>query len=362
MDVDFSTPVSDAGVADIRLVGKPPPESPDVVEQMLAQLAWTLRQEEITALRLNISGEQITLPRGASEFDVDSAPDYNPTGSQANNALHGLRDGQLVSGNRDGLSPVSGPFGARDRRLRSVAVSIDGGTAAAVSKDGRRLLLAPVREPSSGEPPTRVTTRIEGATDLLTPAWDFSGRLWVVDHTRNGARVSYLENGRTQELDVPDVSGRQVTSFLVSRDGTRFVAVVRTRPPGVQGTVDELRVGRIEVPETSRTLRALDTEQIPLGDTEALPIKDIAWTSTTTIAVLSTVTQDQLYSVQTVAVDGAPTDTSAKSIRGEVIGLAGTPVPESRQYAVTPTSLIDLYTQTTAFLEEPVVSSLGYVG
>ncbi len=64
MDVDLSTPVSDEGVADIRLVGTQP-ASPDVIEKMLAQLAWTLRQEDITALRLTVSGQAVRLPGGA---------------------------------------------------------------------------------------------------------------------------------------------------------------------------------------------------------------------------------------------------------------------------------------------------------
>ena len=138
MALDFSTPVSDDGVADIRLVGTtPPPDSPDAIEKMLAQLAWTLRQEEITALRLTISDEEIRLPGGVSEYDVDSAPQYTPTGYQASYALHGLRDGLLVAGTREELVPVAGPFGVEDSHLRSVAVSIDGERAAGVSQDGQ---------------------------------------------------------------------------------------------------------------------------------------------------------------------------------------------------------------------------------
>jgi hypothetical protein len=359
MALDFSTPVSDAGVADIRLVGTtPPPDSPDAIERMLAQLAWTLRQEEITALRLTISDEEIRLPGGVSQFDVDSAPQFTPTGYQASYALHGLRNGLLVAGTREELVPVAGPFGVEDHHLRSVAVSIDGERAAGVSKDGRRVLVAAAREPSSG-----VATVVTGGTDLLNPAWDAAGRLWVVDRTRNGAVVSYLERGRTHVLDVPDVSGKQVRSFLVSRDGTRFVAVVRTRQPDLPDvTVDQLRVGRLALQDVNtQEIEVGETEQIGLGS-EQPRIKDIAWTSTTTIAVLSTIST-KLYSVQTVAIDGAPTDTTSTSISDDdVAGLAGTPVPDSRQYAVTANSLIDLPTLTQTFLGDTPVVSLGYVG
>ena len=362
MEVDLSAPVSDEGVADIRLIGGEPPDSLDATEKMLAQLAWTLRQEEITALRLTIEGQPVRLPGGVREFDVDSAPEFNPTGFQASYALHGLVDDRLVGGNREGLLPVTGPFGTKAQRIRSVAVSIDGETAAAVSEDGRRVIVGPVRDAGTGEPSTGIITRLTGATDLLTPAWDYAGRLWVVDRTASGAKVRYLEDGRPQVLRVPNVSGRQVTSFLVSRDSTRFVAVVRTRQPGVAGTLDELRVGRIEVPANGGRLQAQGTERIPLGGTDRLPIKDIAWTSTTTIAALGTVTRDELYSVQTVAVDGAPTDTSPTPVNGAVTGLAGTPVPESRQYAVTLTSMIGIPSLTPTYLGGAEISSLGYVG
>lgn len=367
--LEFSTPVSDAGVADIRLAGSaPPPDSPDAIEKMLAQLAWTLRQEEITALRLTISDQEIRLPGGVSQFDVDSAPQYTPTGYQASYALHGLRDGLLVAGTREQLVPVAGPFGVQDHRLRSVAVSLDGELAAGVSKDGRRVLVAAAREqsivePSLEAPPSGVVTVLEGGTDLLNPAWDFAGRLWLVDRTATGAEVKYIERGRTHVLEVPDVSGKQVTSFLVSRDATRFVAVVRTRQPGLPGvTVDELRVGRLELQDANtQVIKALETEPISLG-AEQPRVKDIAWTSTTSLAVLSTIEEGILYSVQTVAVDGAPTDTTSTNISGDVTGLAGTPVPDSRLYAVTPTRLVDLPTLTETSLGDSPIESLGYVG
>lgn len=371
MDLDFSTPVDDRGVADIRLIGKPPPESPEAIEKMVAQLAWTLRQEKIAAFRLTISDQEMSLPGGVSEFDVDSAPGYNPTGADANFALFGLRDGLLVSGTREGLAPVAGPFGVTLYGLRSVAVSVDGETAAGVSEDGRRVLVAAVREPSTDEPPIGgptvtegprgVSTVVEGAVSLLPPAWDFAGRLWLVDRTSDGAVVSYLEDGRARVVDVPDVSDHNVTAFLVSRDATRFVAVVRTHRPGMTAPVDQLRVGRIEALEGG-DLRVRSTEAITLGDIDEPWIKDITWTSTTTIAVLRTLDEGELYSVQTVAVDGAPTDTSPTTIGGDVSGLAGTPVPDGRQYVVTPTSLIDIPTLATIHLDDAEFASVGYVG
>lgn len=370
MDVDLSTPVSDEGVADIRLINAPPPASPETIEKMLAQLSWTLRQEDISALRLTISGEEIRLPGGVSEFDITTAHEYAPTGYRASLGLHGLRGGLLVSEDREKrgeLVPVTGPFGVRPRPLRSVTVSIDGSTAAAISRDGHRVLLAPVSQ-LSPDSPGAVTAVLSAANNLLRPAWDFSGRLWLVDRTSAGAKVMYVEPGEEQvrTLEVPDVSGQQVADFLISRDGTRFVAVVRTPLPENRGTIDQLRAGRIAVPEAGGTLQALATEQLPLGGAEPLRLEDIAWNSTTTIAALSAAERGQLYSVQTVAVDGAPTDTSPTSIAGNVTGLACTPLAGENQYAVTRTSMIDIPTGTEVQFgganDGSEVTSLDYVG
>lgn len=355
LSVELGVPVSDDGVADIQLDGAAPPQSADVVEMMLAQLAWTLRQEDITSLRLSFSGQEVRLPGGVSEFGVDSAPEFSPAGYQTSKALFGLSGGVLVSGNREELKPVDGPLG-HQRPVREVGVSLDGTTAAAVSNDGHRLVLAPVGSESSIGVPNRVVTVVDHATDLLPPAWDFANRLWLVDRGPDGAEVSYLDADRDRRrLHVPDVSGERVTSFVVSRDGTRFVAVVR-----VDGA-DQLRVGRIVVQDSSRVLRVLPTEEISLDGVGGSWIKDIAWTSTTTIAVLSFVDRG-LFDVQTVAVDGAPSETSSVSVGGRVIGLAGTPAPDSRQYAVTPDGLIDLTTTPATQFLEPEVSTLNYVG
>jgi hypothetical protein len=355
LSVELSVPVSREGVADIELEGAEAQQSPAVVEKMLAQLAWTLRQEDITSLRLSISGQEVPLPGGVGEFGVDSAPEYAPTGYRTSKALFGIRDGVLVSGDRDDLAPVGGPLGREPAGIRAVAVSLGGATAAVVREDGRRVLLAPVGEEAKFEGPGGISTIAEGGSDFLPPAWDFAERLWLVDRRAGRAEVSYVDGDlQRRTLDVPGVTGQRVKSFLVSRDGTRFVAVVR------QDDADQLRVGRILAQDNTRVLRALRTETISLDGVDGSLIKDIAWTSTTTIAVLSSV-DHELFDVQTVAVDGAPTETSSVPISGRVIGLAGTPAPESRQYAVTRDSLIELTTLASHVLE-PEVASLGYVG
>ena len=80
---------------------------------------------------------------------------------------------------------------------------------------------------------------MSGGQDLLKPAWDVAGRLWLVDRRETGAVVSVVVDRRQRAVQISGVSGARVKPFLVSRDGTRLVAVVR----GPKG--DQLVVSRI---------------------------------------------------------------------------------------------------------------------
>lgn len=357
LQVELSVPVSDAGVADIRLEGAPAPRSQDVVDRMLAQLAWTLGQEGITAVRLNIAGEEIrasgapTSSDGA--YDVDRAPQVDPAGANASTSLFGLSGGRLVSGTVEGaLTPASGPFGTRPSGLRAVSVDPDGEVAAGVTLDGTRVLVAPVSAPAAEEQvePEEVAV----GTDLLPPAWDFDGRIWLVDRTGSGVEVSYVSRGRQRVVQVPGVSGQQVSAFTVSRDGTRFVAVVR----GANG--DEVRVGRVVLRDARAVARVLPATSID-AETGQGRIVDLAWTSTTTLAALTPVALRERYEVRSLGVDGAPTVSDTTSVNGAVLGLVGTPVPEQSVYAATAASLFDLTTLTSRVFEGPIIS-LGYAG
>ncbi|GEP38733.1 lipoprotein LpqB [Nocardioides psychrotolerans] len=358
LSVGLSVPVSDEGVAEISLVGEAGAQNPEVVEKILAQLTWTLRQEpSIRAVRLAIGGEQVRLPGGVSEYGVDDAPDYDPTGYQSSRLLYGLRDGLLVSGEPDALSPADGPLGLEDFGLRSVSVNLPATSAAGVSADGTSILLAPVREVAGEVGEDTVEQVVSGATDLLPPSWDFTDRLWLVDRATEGARVIFREGGALRPLVVPGVTGEDVRSFIVSRDATRFVAVVRTRG------VDRLQVGRIQVDFQGRVRRVVETRTLTFAEAEPLRVTDIGWTSATEVALLSQVVPGELFEVRTVAVDGAPAGTEALSttVNARVVALAGTPLEGGRQYAVTRDSLVDLSTGRVLGLGDRV-DSLDYVG
>jgi hypothetical protein len=147
-----------------------------------------------------------------------------------------------------------------------------------------------------------------------------------------------------------------VRAFLISRDGTRFVAVVRGRTGD-----DTIRAGRILFDDQGRVTGAGETREIALEGVDRARITDIAWTSPTSIFVvrpISGVTSE----VSTVPVDGAPAVSLSTSVSGRVLELAASPDGTSTPFAVTRDGLVDLDTgATTPFLDGPV-TSLKYVG
>ncbi len=359
LSAGLSVPVSADGVADVALTGDTGSLNGPTVERVLAQLAWTLRQDpQIEALRLSIDGRPIRLPGEVAEVDVGLGVEYDPSGDRPNPLLFGNRDGVLVSGPAQSLEPVAGPLGAEQYGIGAVAVNLDATRVAATSGGGRGLLLAPVDDQD-----TQVRQVVSGATSLLKPAWDFADRLWLVDRTPNGALVSYLDTDEdaatARAIQVPGVSGRRVRAFLVSRDGSRLVAVVR------RAGRDEIRVSRLRHDDQGRVLGA--TPSVPISwddDSGQLRIKDVGWQSPTSLVVLHRLAE-QLYEVRAISVDGSPADSDSLSttVRGQVVALVGSPVPTQRLYARTVSILTDLSSARPAPVAlDPGQESLGYVG
>jgi hypothetical protein len=349
----LSVPVTEDGVAQIDLEGYAGQLSEQASELMMAQLVWTLRQDPgIEALRVTIDGQQVTMPGGRTLIDVDDGAAYDPTGLQASSLLFGLRDGVLVSGVPDALSAVDGPMGTSQLGVRSVAVSLDASRAAAVSTAGDRILVSAVRGDSE-----RVEEQVSGAGNLLRPVWDFTGRLWYVDNAADGATVSHLGTRGPRALRVPGITGRDVSSLLVSRDGSRLVAVV-DRPQG-----DRIYVSRIRRDTGGRVTGATPARRIAWEGESGLRITDISWSSPTAVAVLHRVARE-LFQVRTLPVDGAPSgvDELLTTLPARVRALAGSPVTSESLYVVTTSSLYDPRAGSPSTRLDPSVTSLGYVG
>ncbi len=350
----LSVPVSEEGVAELSLRGYSGRLTPDASEQMLAQLAWTLRQEPtIEALRVSVGGRPITLSGGESLFDVDvQGAQYDPTVLEASTLLYGLRDGRLVSGPPDSLAPVTGPMGVSRLGVRSVAVDITADQVVGVSAGGDGLLLTSVRNESD-----RVESVVSGARRLLRPAWDFSDRVWLVDNGRGGARVSYLSGDLPVGVRVPGVTGRRVTHFTVSRDGSRLVAVVR------DARGDRVMISRIVHDAQGQVVRVQRADHIAWEGDSRLDVRDIGWSSATSVAVLHQLARE-LFQVRTISVDGSPPgpDSLLTTLPGKVTGLVSSPEQSESLFAITRSGLLDLTQDAPATALDPRLRSLDYVG
>lgn len=352
----LSVPITSAGIAEVSLVGDAAAIEPDTSQRILTQLIWTMRQEQrIRAVRLTIGDEDEGLTGAATQVNLDVGDAFDPTGALSSGDLFGLVDGRVVRGSIGSLLGTSGPMGINRLGVRSIGVNLTGERVAGVSGDGRSVLVGPV------DVEGRAVEVASGARDLLPPAWDFMDRIWLADRAVGGASISVVVGQQSpREIEVPGVSGHDVRHLLISRDGSRLVAVVRT-PKG-----DRILASRILHSEAGKVLRASRAVVLDfVPDAANLVIRDIGWRSPTAISVLTDITDD-LSQVETISVDGSPGDLGiegASRLRGGTRQLVSSPVQGAEVFAIAPEVVSDLTAP-----ERPIgplpdgLSSLTYVG
>jgi hypothetical protein len=334
----LSVPVSDDGQATITLEGDVGPVTAEDARLLVYQFAWTLQQDpSITSFSITLNGQPLTLSgSGGTEFSVDLGSEYTPAYVQASSALFALRDGLLETGGPGTTAPVTGPLGSTVYGVKSVAVSLKADLAATVSGGGTALALTSVNDGS--HPYTEV---VSGASRLLTPSWDFADRLWVVDLGPSGARVSLIDTSRDDTkvipVNVPGISGEVVKDFMVSRDGTRLVAVVRGRD------ADSLRVARIRYDSLGRLRRPAPVSQsrnLAWGAGDPQRIRDIGWRTPSTVGVLHQFTPTVAQFVA-VPVDGSTGLVDRLTQAGRALALVSSPADDETLYIRTGAGLED---------------------
>lgn len=355
LTVGLSVPVDDAGVADISLVGDAQSVTSEQAELMLAQLAWTLRQDpSVTALRVSVDGTPLPLPGGVAQYSVDAAAAFGPAGAGGGKTLYGISQGRLVAGSRDAdLEPVTGVFGDEGAGLVAVAVRPDNEEAAAVDLGGRRVRLAPVQQ-TAAEPAARVL--LEGG-DYARPTWDNAGRLWVLERRPGGAVVWLYDGTQARRVRVPGITGTRAREIVVSRDGTRLVAVVRA--PGEGDGVVGARVLINARGQVDRVRRPF-----VVREPEGSPITDIAWASPIRVALLTATVPGSLSEVDVVAADGATVgiDVLSTVVAGEVLGIGASPVEDAPMFAVYADQFVDLVRQEKHDAGPGGLTQLDYAG
>lgn len=352
----FSVPVTATGLAKVSLLGDPSAVDDERRNLILTQLVWTLRQEQrIEAVQLAIGEEEQADSGEAIPVTSELGSMFDPTGAQASGDLFGLVDGRVVRGSIGSLGETSGAMGSERLGIRSIGVNLAGDRVAGVTTDGQDVLVAPVEEAG------RAKLVASDGRNLLPPAWDFADRIWLADRARGGAVISVVIGDQSpRAVNVPGLSGRDVRRLLVSRDGSRLVAVVRT-PKG-----DRVVTSRILHNNSGNVLRATRAVVLDFQPAAATPlIRDIGWRSPTSISVLTDINED-LSQVATISVDGSPGELfllGASSLRGGKRELVSSPVEGAEVFAVARDAVSDL-TAPERPLQAPEegLSSLTYVG
>ncbi len=343
----LSVPVTDAGVAEITLTGDAGQLTAQAADLMITQLAWTLKQDvSIEAFEVTIGDQPLTLPGGDTRFSVDRGSEFAPYDVRASSLLFAVNDGVLESGAAGQTTPVTGPFGRPGFDLGRTGVSLTARQVASVSADRTSVLVAPVS--TQGQ----VRQVASSGTDLLRPAWDFADRMWLVDRTSAGARVSYVEGNTIHPLTVSGVTGRDVKRFLVSRDGTRLVAALHGP------RADHLVVSRIRHDNSGDVLGATRARSIPWNDTDVQRVRDIGWRSPTSVAVLHLLTKG-VSQVVTISIDGSPNVAETFTQRQGARAIVSSPVPNERLYTMSATQLHDPTDAGNG--DQPLASGVTYV-
>lgn len=341
-----------SGIARVALGGDPATIDEAAADRMRAQVVWTLRQDDrINAVELSVGGQSFGTP-GSSQVGLDVGSAFDPDGPETSTALYALDAGRVVRGAVGAFGTTQGPLGQGDYDLRSIGVSLDGAQVAGVGPDGTTLLVAPTD--TSAAP---VSTVVDGAVDLAEPGWDHAGRTWVLDRAGGRARVIFVDDQVATEVLVPGLTGRRLTRLLVSRDGTRLVAVER------RATGDAVVSVRVRHDAAGTVAGFTAPVDLPLVLEAGSRVRDIGWRSPTTVSVLTDIAGGS--QVRTLSVDGAPGDittTGTSRVRGPNRVLVSSP-DDGEAYVVAGRAISSLTRPERPVPDLPEgLTSLTYVG
>ena len=287
----------DDGVATVDLDPSFLEEKDSVRIQVAGQLAWTLEQVGVQAVRITVNSRP--LPIGDLGEQITPPARYAPEVVNAASNAYAIRDGEIVRVTDDGVVPLGQlPGGADDPEQVAPAVLPAGGRSerdgtpiepldrlAVVTDEGRELwVYAPSGRPS--EP-------IHRGYGIRSLSWDRTGKLWFIEDAPAANSLRYLEpDGSVGQVRAPGVQEGTVQAVQVSRDGARVALLVE------EDSVTVLKVGYVD---RGSGLAVRGLREVPTGMSA---MSDLAWSDITQLTVLGTAQGDQGRLVQ-VPVDGS---------------------------------------------------------
>jgi hypothetical protein len=330
-DADFAVVVNQAGVADVPLGSAVLNLAAADLNRLVVQLTWTLRQVPgIDRVRITADGVPVPLANGRTDVSVRDGDAYDPLVASRRDLL-AISEGRVILDDADHGQPVGGPFGEPGFALRSLAWNARGREIAAVTANGRKVLVAPDRGSRAA---SRVRSVLDGGTDVLRPSYDRFGGLWLIDRSPEGAVVHLVRDDRDDVIQVQGVSGRRVSAFTLTADGSALVATLAgTAGPTVEVSMLVRDVnGRLERATPTRTLHASAAD---LG-----PARDVAQNSATSVALLTQPATGP-QRIVFMELDGSPGPVFAEgeqppqTVPGDVETLMASPDPTLALRAVT---------------------------
>lgn len=296
IDLDLSVVVGSDGIAEVPLSSDVLQLPRDELYRIAVQLSATLGQlPGVLKFRVTVGGVAIPLVNGQTDIGLDLAPEFDPVTAPSTDVV-AIADGRVVLKDDAGTQVIGGPLGEEGFALRSIAVSARTDLAAAVARNGHRVYVAPTK---GDRDPRRVRTVLDGASNLLRPSYDRFGNLWLVDAARSGAVVHLLSEGSDRIVEIPGISGEQLSSFTVTRDGASFVAGLAT------GSTPSILVSSLVRSAAGRVADALAARRVPIPDADLESVIDVAQGSATGVTVLTSSTS-RGGRLRSVEIDGSP--------------------------------------------------------
>jgi Lipoprotein LpqB beta-propeller domain/Sporulation and spore germination len=309
--------------------GKPFKVDQQQLEQIAAQLAWTLTSgpAPVQSVELEVNGTPKRI-NGNLYQDPQTFQNWVPAqtaGSSlyfvgSNSAVQELSGaGQSGTQQAGRVTTVPGAAGSADApALSSIAISHDGGSVAGIGAGGAAVYFGPLGQGAGlkeWRPPSG---------SCMSVSWDARGDLWI---TTTGGLVWMLppNGGSGSVIDVPVPAGADVTDFTVAPDGVRVAMIVHDGPGS-----------SVEVGAITRSGQVASVQGLPVTIGAGISQPDaVSWYGTDDVVVLAGASASaQLYEVPLnggpptiIATPGVPVSVTATSPEGSpaqiAIGLSG---------------------------------------
>lgn len=277
--LDVSVPVSDSGVANVRLRGSVQTLSSSELSRMAAQIVWTVGQAHgVNGVRIIVNGAPLNLPGVAQVESTDAWSRFDPTGAAGNAKAFAMHHGRLRVISGTSVTEFAGPWGEDrsdivdfrvDPSLEKIAVVPPGRTSVQVASLSDR------------EDITTVAT----GSGFLRPVWDLQDRLWLVERSRDSSTLTVIDDGSVDAVPLGPLARMVVTSFELSPDNTRFVAVARRG--GRKKSVRRVYVGAIRHGSDGDISGLANVRALRLADESVTGPVSATWRSSVGVVVLA---------------------------------------------------------------------------